>query len=102
MERADALFLIDAGARDAGLDHTARHELRQERSRPLLDIIKEEIGPCKYIAVVAWKDWANNDMLHGGEERYPQPDGWALTTPYERVGYAPYKLDKFWQIDAKL
>lgn len=43
VERADALFLIDAGARDAGLDHTARHALRQERSRPLLDIIKEEM-----------------------------------------------------------
>jgi hypothetical protein len=68
----------------------------------ILEIIKEEIGPCKYIAVAAWKDWANNDMLHGGEERYPQPDGWALTTPYERVGYPPYQLNKFWQIDAKL
>jgi transposase len=43
VERADALFLIDAGARDAGLDHMARHALRQERSRPLLDIIKEEM-----------------------------------------------------------
>jgi transposase len=41
--RADALFLIDAGARDAGLDHADRHALRQEHSRPLLDIIKEEM-----------------------------------------------------------
>ena len=43
VERADALFLIDAEARDAGMDHTARHALRQERSRPLLDIVKEEM-----------------------------------------------------------
>jgi transposase len=43
VERTDALFLIDAGARDAGMDHTARHALRQERSRSLLGIIQEEM-----------------------------------------------------------
>ena len=43
VERTDALFLIDAEARNAGMDHAARHALRQQRSRPLLDIIKEEL-----------------------------------------------------------
>jgi transposase len=43
VERADALFRIDAGAREAGLDQVARHALRQQHSRPLLDIIKGEM-----------------------------------------------------------
>lgn len=51
VERTDALFLIDAGARDAGMDHMARHALRQQRSRPLLDIIKEEMEAARLAAL---------------------------------------------------
>jgi transposase len=51
VERTDALFLIDAGARDAGMDPMARHALRQERSRPLLDIIKEEMEAAQLAAL---------------------------------------------------
>jgi transposase len=43
LSQIDKLFAIDAEARDAGMDHTARHALRQERSRPQLDVIKEEL-----------------------------------------------------------
>jgi len=49
--RTDELFLIDAEARNAGLDHTARHALRQERSRPLLDIIKQEMEAAQLAAL---------------------------------------------------
>ena len=42
VKRIDGLFLIDAEARDAGMEPAARHALRQERARPLLDIIREE------------------------------------------------------------
>jgi len=49
--RTDALFLIDAEARDAGMDHTERHALRQERSRPLLDIIKGEMKAAQIAAL---------------------------------------------------
>lgn len=45
--RVDALFAIDAEARHAGLDHAARHELRGERSRPLLDAIRTEMGQAR-------------------------------------------------------
>jgi len=43
VERTDELFLIDGEARDAGMDHAARHVLRQARTRPLLGIIKTEM-----------------------------------------------------------
>jgi transposase len=43
LTRIDDLFAIDAEARNASMDHAARHALRQERSRPLLGIIKEEM-----------------------------------------------------------
>ena len=49
--RMDQLFLIDAEARDAGMEHAERHVLRQERSRPLLDIVKEEMTAAQ-IAVL--------------------------------------------------
>ena len=51
--RADALFLIDAEARDADMDHAARHALRQERSRPLLDIIKAGMQAAQLAALPA-------------------------------------------------
>jgi transposase len=39
----DELFAVDADARKAGMDETARHALRQERSRPMLMIIRREL-----------------------------------------------------------
>ena len=41
--RIDELFAVDAEARKAGMDETARHALRSERSRPLLKILREEL-----------------------------------------------------------
>jgi hypothetical protein len=41
--RIDGLFAVDAEARDAGMDHSARHTLRGERSRPLLETMKKEL-----------------------------------------------------------
>ena len=49
--RTDELFKIDAEARDAGLDHAARHALRQARSRPSLDIIKQEMQAAQVAAL---------------------------------------------------
>jgi hypothetical protein len=49
--RIDELFLIDAEARDAGMQHAARHALRQQRSRPLLDIIKQEMQAAQVAAL---------------------------------------------------
>jgi transposase len=43
--------LIDAEARNAGMDHAARHALRQERSRPLLAIIKQEMEAAQVAAL---------------------------------------------------
>ena len=53
VKRTDALFSIDAEARNAGMDHAARHTLRQQRSRPLLDIIKEEMKSAQVTALPA-------------------------------------------------
>jgi transposase len=41
--RIDELFAIDAEARTNHLDHAARHLLRLERARPLLDLLKPQI-----------------------------------------------------------
>jgi transposase len=41
--RIDELFAVDAEARKQGMDETARHPLRSERSRPLLKILREEL-----------------------------------------------------------
>jgi hypothetical protein len=41
--RMDELFAIDAEARSADMDRMARHALRQERSRPLLEIMRREL-----------------------------------------------------------
>ncbi len=43
VERIDGLFLIDAEARDAGMEQAERHALRGERSGPLLKIIRENM-----------------------------------------------------------
>jgi len=41
--RMDELFAIDAEARCQGLNVEARHALRQQQSRPLLDVIQKQI-----------------------------------------------------------
>jgi transposase len=45
--RVDELFAVDAEARAAGMDHGARHVLRGERSRRLLDVMKQEMGTAR-------------------------------------------------------
>jgi transposase len=45
--RIDELFAIDAEARNAGMDHAARHAVRQERSRPLLHLLRSEMEAVK-------------------------------------------------------
>ena len=53
MARIDELFSIDAEARSATLDHSARHQLRLERSRPLLDLLKPQIEAAQAEALPA-------------------------------------------------
>ncbi|HSM79624.1 MAG TPA: IS66 family transposase [Bryobacteraceae bacterium] len=43
----DELFAIDADARARNLDHAARHILRWEQARPLLDIIRQQIKAAR-------------------------------------------------------
>jgi transposase len=43
VRRMDELFGIDAEARAQNFDHAARHALRQERAKPLLDLLKPQI-----------------------------------------------------------
>jgi transposase len=45
--RIDELFSIDAEARTIDLEVAARHALRQERSRPLLEVIKNEMETAR-------------------------------------------------------
>ena len=45
--RIDDLFAIDAEARNSGMDHAARHALRQDRSRPVLGRLRNEIEAVK-------------------------------------------------------
>jgi transposase len=45
--RMDDLFGIDAQARERNLDHTARHALRLERARPLVEIIRREVEAAR-------------------------------------------------------
>jgi transposase len=45
--RIDELFAVDAEARDAGMNHGARHALRDERSRPLLKAMKKEMEAAR-------------------------------------------------------
>jgi hypothetical protein len=53
VERIDGLFLIDAEARDASMNSAARHAVRQERARPLLDIIREEMKAAQVAVLPA-------------------------------------------------
>jgi transposase len=43
VRRMDELFGVDAEARAQNFDHAARHALRQERAKPLLDLLKPQI-----------------------------------------------------------
>jgi len=45
--RIDDLFAVDAEASNAGLDPAARHVLRQERSRPLLEVIRADMEAAR-------------------------------------------------------
>jgi transposase len=47
VKRIDALFGIDAQAREQNLDHAARQALRLEQARPLLGIIHQEIEAAR-------------------------------------------------------
>ena len=43
LARINALFAIDARAREMGLDHAQRHQLRRQESAPLLDPLREAL-----------------------------------------------------------
>ena len=43
VRRMDELFGVDAEARAQNFNHAARHALRQERAKPLLDLLKPQI-----------------------------------------------------------
>jgi len=45
--RIDALFGIDAQARELNLDHAARQALRLERAKPLLEVIRGEVEAAR-------------------------------------------------------
>src|SRR5215475_6175463 len=45
--RIDRLFAIDAQAREAGMDAAERHALRQQRSRPVLEMLRREMEAAK-------------------------------------------------------
>ena len=47
MARIDELFGIDAQAREQNLDHAARHALRLERSKPLVEVIRGEVEAAR-------------------------------------------------------
>jgi transposase len=51
--RIDALFSVDAEARSANLDQAARHALRLQRARPLLDLLKPQIEAIQAEALPA-------------------------------------------------
>jgi hypothetical protein len=51
--RMDELFAIDAEARHQGLNVEARHALRQERGRPLLEHIRQQIEAARSRALPA-------------------------------------------------
>jgi transposase len=45
--RIDDLFGIDAQARELNLDHAARHALRLERAKPLVEVIRGEVEAAR-------------------------------------------------------
>ena len=53
VERIDELFVVDAEARNADMDHAARHVLRVERSGLVLDALKKEMEAARVAALPA-------------------------------------------------
>ena len=53
VERIDELFAVDAEARNAGMDHAARHVMRGERSVPLLGLLRTEMEAAQTVALPA-------------------------------------------------
>jgi len=53
VERIDELFAVDAEARNAGMDHAARHALRGERSGLVIDLLKKEMEAAQAAALPA-------------------------------------------------
>ncbi|MGH9611163.1 MAG: IS66 family transposase, partial [Bryobacteraceae bacterium] len=53
VRRIDGLFAIDAQARDQRLDYAARHALRLEQARPVLDALKQQIEAARAEALPA-------------------------------------------------
>jgi transposase len=51
--RIDALFAVDAQARAESLDHAARHALRLEQARPLLELIHAEVEAARVAVLPA-------------------------------------------------
>ena len=51
--RINELFAIDAEARSANMDYAARHQLRLERSRPVLDLLRPQIEATQAQALPA-------------------------------------------------
>lgn len=49
--RIDELFGIDAVARAQNLDHAARHALRLERAKPLVEIIRREVEAARHASL---------------------------------------------------
>lgn len=49
----DELFSIDREARQQGMDTAARHTLRRDRSRPLLERIQDELQSARAVALPA-------------------------------------------------
>ena len=47
----DELFGIDAQAREQNLDHAARHALRLERAKPLLEVIRGEVEAARDVSL---------------------------------------------------
>jgi transposase len=51
--RMDELFAIDAEARQEGIDLAGRHALRQEKAKPLLEVIRKQIEAARSSALPA-------------------------------------------------
>ena len=53
VKRIDELFAIDADARQRGLSLESRHALRQEKAKPLLDSIRQQVEAARCSALPA-------------------------------------------------
>jgi hypothetical protein len=53
VKRIDELFAIDADARQRGLSLESRHALRQEKAKPLLDSIRQQVEGARCSALPA-------------------------------------------------